>query len=89
MIRITIPNLDRVAQVCTLRYRVLNLDRATGNFTEFESVHRLRFLTPVQYRHLFELAGLTVLEEFPKARPGTSVTEKDWYISYLLRRDDG
>lgn len=87
IVRITVPDLDRINQVCTLRYRVLTLDRATDRFTEFESVHTLRFLTPVQYRHLFQLAGLTLVDEFPKTCPGTPITEHDWYISYLLRRD--
>jgi SAM-dependent methyltransferase len=86
-IRITVPSLDRVNQCCTLRYRVLDLDRRTGSFTEFESVHELRFLTPVQYRHLLELADLTILDEFPKGRPQSPVTEDEWYISYLVRRD--
>jgi SAM-dependent methyltransferase len=85
-VRITTPTLDRIQQCCTLHYRILNLDRRTGNFTEFESVHKLRFLTPVQYRHLFELAGLEIVDEFPKARLKTPVTEHDWYISYLVRR---
>jgi hypothetical protein len=40
----------------------------------------------VQYRHLFELAGLEIVDEFPKARLKTPVTEHDWYISYLVRR---
>ncbi len=86
-VRITVPDLDRVNQCCALRYRVLDLDRRTGSFTEFESVHRLRFLTPVQYRHLFELAELAIVDEFPKGRPQTPVTEDEWYISYLVRRD--
>ena len=88
VVRITAPELDRVNQRCTLRYRVLTLNRATGSFTEFESVHTLRFLTPVQYRHLFELADLTLVDEFPKGRPETPVTVHDWYISYLVRRND-
>ncbi len=87
ILRITVPDVDRINQVCTLRYRVLTLDRAAGRFTEFESVHTLRFLTPVQYRDLFDLAGLTLVDEFPKTCPGTPITEHDWYISYLLRRD--
>lgn len=86
VIRITIPELDRVRQRCVLRYRVLSLDRACGRFSEFESVHDLRFLTPAQYRHVFELAGLVVREEFPKGHPGVPVTADDWYISYLVER---
>lgn len=85
IVRITVPTLDRINQRCTLRYRVLTLDRASGRFTEFESVHELHFLTPVQYRHLFELAGFTIVDEFPKGRPGEPVTARDWYISYLVR----
>jgi SAM-dependent methyltransferase len=87
MVRITMPELDRINQICMLRYRVLTLDRATAGFTEFESVHTLRFLTPVQYRHLFELADLAVVDEFPKGRLGTPINDHDWYISYLVRRD--
>jgi len=86
MIRITIPEVDRIHQRCTLRYRVLELDKSLGNYTEFESVHRLHFLTPVQYRHLFALAGLDLVDEFPKGRPGSPVGENDWYMAYLLRR---
>ena len=87
VVRITLPELDRINQVCTLRYRVLTLDRVARTFNEFESVHELRFLTPVQYRHLFGLADLTVVDEFPKGRPGTPVSENDWHISYLVHRD--
>ncbi len=86
MIRITVPEVDRIHQRCTLRYRVLELDKSLGHYTEFESVHRLHFLTPVQYRHLFTLAGLEVVDEFPKGRPGTPVGENDWYMAYVLRR---
>ncbi|MCH7924116.1 MAG: methyltransferase domain-containing protein [Planctomycetes bacterium] len=88
LVRITVPKLDRIEQVCELHYRVLTLNRAAGSFTEFESVHTLRFLTPVQYRHLFEMGGLAIVDEFVHGRPGTPVTEHDWYISYLLRNDD-
>lgn len=88
MIRITLPQIDRVEQCCTLRYRVLMLNRRDGRFSEFESVHSLRFLTPAQYRHLFELSGLSIRDEFPKGRPGVRITAGDWYISYLLQRDD-
>ena len=87
VVRITLPDLDRINQVCELRYRVLTLDRASESFEEFESLHRLRFLTPVQYRQLFELAGLTLIDEFPKGRPGIEITEHDWHIGYLVRRD--
>ena len=87
IVRIMVPDLDRISQICTLHYRVLTLDRATAGFTEFESVHTLRFLTPVQYRHLFELADLSIVEEFTPDRPGEPITENDWYISYLVRRD--
>ena len=87
IVRITVPELDRISQVCMLSYRILTLDRATAGFTEFESVHTLRFLTPVQYRHLFELAELTLVDEFPSGYPGKPITEHDWYISYLLRRE--
>jgi len=84
MIRITDPAMDRVGQVCSLRYRVLTLNRGGGTFEEFESLHTLHFLTPVQYRHLFELAGFAVLEEFPTRSRGERVSEHDWYITYLL-----
>jgi len=87
MIRITLPQTDRVEQCCTLRYRVLTLNRRDGRFSEFESIHNLRFLTPAQYRHLFELSGLSIRDEFPKGRPGIPITAGDWYISYLLERD--
>ncbi len=87
LVRITLPRLDRINQCCTLHYRVLTLNRGTGGFTEFESIHQLRFLTPVQYRHVFELAGLSIADEFPKGKPGTPVTEGDWYMSYLLHHD--
>jgi len=88
IIRITTPRLDRVNQCCTLHYRVVSLSRNCENgISEFESVHKIRFLTPVQYRHLFELAGLTILDEFPGGRPGVPIGERDWYISYLVRRD--
>ena len=87
VVRITLPQLDRVNQVCELRYRVLTLDRDSMSFEEFESLHRLRFLTPVQYRQLFDLAGFTLIDEFPKCKPGTPVTEHDWHISYLVRRN--
>ena len=88
LVRITVPKLDRIEQVCKLHYRVLTLNRAAGSFTEFESVHTLRFLTPVQYRHLFEMGGLSIVDEFVHGRPETPVTENNWYISYLLRNDD-
>lgn len=86
-VRITLPDVDRVNQRCTLRYRVLTLDRPAGRYREFESLHQLHFLTPVQYRHLFALAGLSILDEFAKGRPGVPITEHDWYICYLVRRD--
>jgi len=84
-VRITVPTLDRVNQRCALRYRVLTLDRANGRFAEFESIHQLHFLTPVQYRHLFELAGFAIVDEFPKGRVGERISAQDWYISYLVR----
>jgi SAM-dependent methyltransferase len=88
IVRITIPQLDRINQRCTLHYRILTLDgtrrREQGGF---ESVHQITFLTPVQYRHLFELAGLRIIDEFRRGHPGTPITERDWYISYLLGRD--
>ncbi len=88
VVRVTVPELDRLNQRCMLRYHVLSLDRGKGgNVVEFESVHVLRFLTPLQYRHLLELAGLTLLDEFSKGNPGEPITESDWYISYLARRD--
>lgn len=86
-IRITDPEVDRVNQRCTLRYRVLTLDRGAGRFTEFESVHRLHLLTPDQYRRLFDLAELKIVDVFPQGHPGTAITEHDWYISFLVRRD--
>jgi len=85
MVRIMEPEVDRVAQRCTLRYRVLTLDRGEGRFMEFESIHRLHFLTPVQYRHLFELAKFELVDEFPKGKAGVPVSDRDWYISYLVR----
>lgn len=85
LVRILVPELDRIRQSCRLKYRILTLDRADGSFTEFESVHDLLFLTPVQYRHLFELAEFEVLDEFPKRRPGQPIDAGTWYISYLLR----
>lgn len=87
MIRITIPRLDRIAQRCTLQYRVLTLNRRDNRFSEFESTHNLHFLTPTQYRHLFELAGLTIIDEFPKGKAGTPISDRDWYISYLVKNE--
>ncbi len=87
-VRIIVPALDRIHQRCTLRYRILTLNRDDGSFTEFDSIHHLRFLTPLHYRHLFDLAGFVVLDEFPKGRPRTSITERDWYITYLLQRTE-
>ena len=83
--RITEPKLDRINQVCTLAYRILTLDKAAGTYSEFESVHRLRFLTPVQYRHMFELAELEIVDECPKGAPGKPITDHDWYICYIVR----
>ncbi len=89
VIRITIPTIDRVEQRCTLQYRVLTLNRGDGRFSEFESIHKLHFLTPTQYRHVFELAGFSVVDEFPKAKPGTAISDTDWYISYLVASPAG
>lgn len=86
VIRITIPTIDRVEQRCTLQYRVLTLNRGDGRFSEFESIHNLHFLTPTQYRYVFELAGFSVMDEFPKGRPGQPISDTDWYISYLVTR---
>ena len=87
LVRMTLPAIDHISQKCTLLYRVLDLNREAGSFAEFNSVHDIQFLTPVHYRHLFELADLTILDEFPKGRPGTPITQDDWHISYLVRRD--
>ncbi len=88
IIRITVPQLDRVSQRCTLQYRFMTVDRAKGGtWSEFESIHQLTFLTPLQYRHLFELAGFRILDEFRRGSPGTPITAHDWYISYLLQAD--
>ena len=84
MIRITIPTIDRIEQRCTLQYRVLNLNRNDGRFSEFESIHKLHFLTPTQYRHIFEISGFAILDEFSKDKPGTPISHHDWYISYLV-----
>ena len=40
----------------------------------------MRFLTPVQYRHMFELAELEIVDECPKGAPGKPITDHDWYI---------
>ncbi|UCE59744.1 MAG: class I SAM-dependent methyltransferase [Phycisphaerales bacterium] len=88
VIRITRPEVDRINQRCILHYHVLTVDRSTGSSEEFDSTHRLQFLTPVQYRHLFELAGLAVVSEFPKDHPHASITERDWHIAYLLCRQE-
>jgi len=85
MIRITLPEVNHIEQRCTLRYRVLELDKLSGSYTEFDSIHNLHFLTPVQYRHVFTLAGFTILDEFPKSRPHTRVNPTDWYMAYLVR----
>jgi|GEM_PF-6640199 len=88
IVRVTTPQLDRINQRCTLHYRVRTLNAATREtLNEFESVHILLFLTPVQYRHLFELADLTIIDEFRRGQPGTPITDRDWYISYLLQSD--
>ncbi len=85
IIRTTVPTVDRINQKCTLQYRILTIDRTEQRIhSDFESVHELMFLTPVQYRHLFALAGLRVLDEFRRGHPQTPITERDWYISYLL-----
>jgi len=87
IIRVTTPTVDRVNQRCTLHYRVIRMNPDDGRCEDFESTHNLKFLTPLHYRHMFELADLTVLEEFPRGRPGVPITQDDWYISYLLRGD--
>lgn len=86
VVRITNPSVDRIDQICTLHYRVRKQHVDTEQvMEEFESVHRLLFLTPVQYRHLFELADLRIVDEFRRDHPGTPIAEDDWYISYLLQ----
>ena len=87
IVRTTTPHLDRINQRCTLYYRIATIERATGTkFDAFESLHEITFFTPLHYRHLFELAGLRVLDEFKRGCPGTAITERDWYISYLVDR---
>jgi SAM-dependent methyltransferase len=86
IVRITNPRLDRIHQTCRLQYRVLTLDRGDGSFTEFDSIHELHFLTPVQYRHLFELAGFQIVAEFPKGKPADTIDSRTWYISYLVKK---
>lgn len=86
VVRVTTPSVDRINQICTLHYCVRKQCVATGQvMEEFESVHRLLFLTPVQYRHLFELADLRIVDEFRRDHPGTPIAADDWYISYLLQ----
>ena len=86
VIRVTRPSVDHINQTCTLHYRVRKQHVTTGHvMEEFKSVHRILFLTPVQYRHLFELADLQIVDEFKRDHPGTPVTVDDWYISYLLQ----
>ena len=87
VIRVTVPELDRVQQVCVLNYRILIVDsESSAVCNDFESVHKLTFLTPLQYRHLFELAGFEILDEFKRHHPGVPITDKDWYISYLVQK---
>ncbi len=81
------PTVDRINQQCVLRYRVQIIDRSTNTtIDEFVSQHTLLFLTPAHYRQLFELAGLSIIDEFSRGKPGVSVSTSDWYISYLLTR---
>lgn len=85
IVRTTVPTVDRINQTCCLRYRIMQIDREGQRIrSDFESCHELFFLTPVQYRHLFALAGLNILDEFRRGHPGSAITERDWYISYLL-----
>ena len=87
VIRVTVPQLDRVQQRCILNYRILIVDsESSAVCNDFESVHQLTFLTPLQYRHLFELAGFNMLDEFKRGHPGTPITDQDWYISYLVQK---
>ena len=84
VVKLTVPKLNRLRQECTLRYQILSLDRTgSGHMREFHSTHVLRFLTPLQYRHMLQIAGLDLLDEFVKGQPGVPISEKDWYISYV------
>lgn len=84
IIRFMVPELDRLEQVCRLKYRVLIINHRTGAFEEFESTHDIHLLTPVHYRQVLALSGFRVVREFPAGRPDDSLTADDWFVAYLV-----
>ena len=87
IVRTTTPTVDRITQQVTLHYQIQLRNRYSGREEDrFESVHRIMFLTPVHYRHLFATAGFQVEDEFVRNHPGSPVSCTDWYMSYLLRK---
>lgn len=80
------PSVDRAALVCTLQYDLLVHNRNSGDCDELTQRHRIHFLTPLEYRALFEDAGFDVLREFPTRRRDSALTDDDWHVSYSLIR---
>lgn len=87
--RLIDPEVDRLRQTCTLRYRIRVIDKTIDKSVhQFESIHSILFLTPVHYCDVFRSAGFKVLDEFKRHQPGSAVSLKDWYVSYLLEAHD-
>lgn len=85
IIRIITPEVDTIGQTCILKYQIFNMDKTNNRFTETQSTHKLLFLTPIHYEHIFDLVGFKILSRFPKNNFSSEITHKDWYITYILQ----
>jgi len=83
IIRIITPDTNCIQQTCVLKYQIFH--KVDGKMTETQSVHKLLFLTPLHYQHIFDLVGFKVISVFPKNNFTSAVTDNDFYMTYILQ----
>lgn len=84
IIRLAHPELDLMAQVVAVDYKVLHL-RGDHLLSETDEQHRMRFFAPQELHHLLQATGFNLLALSPFMQPDAPPTRHDWSVSVVAQ----
>lgn len=82
--RIAVPEIDYVANIVGVNYEIVQRDKKTGNYSEFNELHNMRHFGVPEIELIAQLTGFELVkaEEFLTGKLPSNDT---WGVNFILR----
>lgn len=84
IIRFTRPEVDLIANVVDVNFKVLVL-KNDKILSETEEIHKMRFLFPQETKYFLQVAGFTEIQLLPFLKPDKKLSANDWNMTVIAK----